>query len=179
MRKRSGLAYVWALSLLGACDNSSGVQGPVLEPGSSIYTTSTYTLVVENEGGGAVPAPPPGSTCPTGARHYSLTLASQQLTWTRCIGSSTMAYHEVTGKHLLTTTEYYDFLGYLDLLTVAKPDTDKCLTGMPVLSATVYTSGGIQKYVDDGSQCMIKSLPIIERTGVSVVLNRLDQLAGF
>jgi hypothetical protein len=163
--------------LLGAACGDGGSLGPATEPGRSIAVPSMHTLVVQNAGGGPMQQPA-GSTCAVGAQRYSLTLGSPKLSWARCVGSSTMAYHEVSGNRLLTTQEFNDFQVLMQNLKVVNRDTDMCLTGQPVLSVEVYTAAGDQKYVDDGSQCAIKDKPVVERAVVVATLSRLNQLAG-
>src|SRR5262245_18770142 len=111
--------YLCGLSLLAAC-GSTPSGGPVLDIGHSINTSAMHTLLLQNEGSGTLMALPAGSTCLAGARRLSLSMASQILNWVRCVGSTSTAYHEVTGKYLLTTNEYYAFVPLLDQITIKK-----------------------------------------------------------
>lgn len=167
---------LFGLFMGSACGVDPGTT-PSTEPGRSIYNSSLHTVVVQNEGTVQSVPNPAGSTCSPGAVRYSLTLASLQLKTVRCVGSATMAYKEVSSDKLITTQQYNEFRLLMEGMTIVGRDTDVCANGQQVLSVSVYTLSAEQKYVDDSSQCQIKDKPLLQRSAISVALQRLDSFA--
>jgi len=163
------------LLFLLACGDS-GDQPPVTAVNSSIFTPSVQALVAESSGGGFTPQPPPGSTCLVGAQKFALTVAQRSLQYTRCEGDGRSPYHETTGTRMLSESEYQALEPLLQDLQVVKGE-NACITDSPVLSVTVITPRGQQRYIDAGSQCSEPDKPFLERAAIHTVLTRFSALA--
>ena len=166
------LIAITALMLGLGCDGGAP-QPPTTENGKSVWSSSVNLLVVQNLGGGFTPPPPQGSKCLVGAKKFTLTVASRNLDWVRCVGDGKSAYMETTGSRSLSETEFKNLVPLLENLRVVSPDGG-CIADAPMLTLSVITPLGSQAYVDDGFQCEVKDRPFIERGALNQTLDRLD-----
>lgn len=158
----------------GAGD-SGATTPPPTQPGKSVWSTSTTTLVAADQGGGFVPQPPPGSTCTVNAKKFTLTVATRSVAWTRCVGDGKVAYMETSGTQTLSETDYKNLLPLLENLMVVKPDGG-CIADASMLTLNVTTPLGAQDYVDDGFQCQVTDKPLLDRGTLFGVIDRLNKL---
>lgn len=163
------------VAALSAC-GGSGPEPPLTGESDSIYTSSVKTLIAESSGGGFTPQPPPGSQCLVGAKRYTLTVAERDFAYVRCEGNGRDPYLEKTGNRTLTASEYSSLEPLLLSLKVVKAD-DGCITDSPVLSVTVATALGEQKYIDAASQCSQPGQTYLDRAAINDVLTRFDTFA--
>ena len=117
--KRLSARPVFVLGLvLGLGCDGGAIQPPVTDSGKSVWNSSVNLLVAQNLGGGFTPQPPPGSQCLVGAKKFTLTVATRNLDWVRCIGDGKAAYTETTGSRSLSETEFKNLLPLLENLRV-------------------------------------------------------------
>lgn len=176
-----GLGYGLAASLVTltlACGGDfSPVTPPSTDPGDGVWNASVQVLVVENQGGGFTPQPPPGSTCLVGAKKFTLTVATSALAWTRCVGDGKTAYTEMSGGRTLSAAEMKALDPVLGELKVVKAGNG-CITDAPILAVTVTTPVATQGYIDSGSQCTASGKPLLNRDAIQGSLDQLNDLAG-
>ena len=172
--KRLSARPVFVLGLvLGLGCDGGAIQPPVTDSGKSVWSSSVNLLVAQNLGGGFTPQPPPGSQCLVGAKKFTLTVATRNLDWVRCIGDGKTAYTETTGSRSLSETEFKNLVPLLENLRVV-PAGGGCITDASMLTLRITTPLGAQDYVDDGFQCEIKDRPFIDRGALNQTLDRLD-----
>jgi hypothetical protein len=173
---KKSLIMSGVLSVLFGCGGSGGGSDvPPTTPGESIVTDATQRVVAENAGGGFRPAPPAGSTCAAGAVKYTLTIATRTVDYTRCVGDGVAPYMPKTGSKTLTAAEYATVTPALDALKVVKSDGG-CVADAPFLYLTVATATAEQKYVDDLDSCSVTGLPLVARTALQNLLDKLAPL---
>jgi hypothetical protein len=161
------------LLFLGACGQST--TGPVTTAGKSIYTSDVQTVVAEDEGGGFVPQPPPGSACSLGAAKYTLTVATKQVDWTRCVSSGTDPYKQTMGSKTLSEADFKELTTYLEKLTVA-PNDNTCGADKPTETLTIVTPSGQQVYGDSFYACNTKDKPLVQSDGLDNLLAEFNKL---
>lgn len=148
---------------------------PVTAVGMSIYTGNVQTVIAENQGGGFVAPPPPGSPCQVGAAKYTLTVASRQVSWTRCTASGTGPNVQVMDQRVLTEAQFKELMPYLENLKVV-PNDNSCGADKPTLQVTIGTSAGQQVYGDSFYACIIKDKPLVESMALDSLLNEFYML---
>lgn len=159
----------------GGDGDGGGPQPPATQVGQSVWNSSVTMLEAQDQGGGFVPQPPPGSTCMVNAKKFTLTVASRGVAWTRCVGDGKAAYMETSGSRTLSETEFKNLLPLLENLRIVKP-TGFCIADASMLTVKAATPLGTQDYVDDGFQCQVKDKPLLDRGTIYQVLTRFDQL---
>ena len=161
----------------GGAGDSGTTQPPTTEAGKSVFSSSTSTLIAQDQGGGFVPQPPPGSTCTVNAKKFTLTVATRAVAWTRCVGDGKSAYMETSGNQTLSETDFKNLVPLLENLRVVTPNGG-CIADASMLSVTVKTPLGSQDYVDDGFQCQVKDKPLLDRGTIYQVIDRLNTLTA-
>lgn len=168
---RSILSFGSIVFLLGC----GGSTGPVTTVGMSILTSDVQTVIAENQGGGFVPQPPPGSECSLGAAKYTLNLATKNVDWTRCASSGTTPYKQTRGARVLSDADFRDLRSYIEKLTVVADD-DSCGADKPTLQLTVKTTSGEQVYGDSFYACNIVGQPLIKSEALDSLLSKFNAL---
>ena len=161
----------------GGSSSDSGMLPTTTDFDASVWSPAVQTLVVEDSGSGFAPQPPPGSTCTVNAKQFTLTTATKNLSWMRCVGSSSTPYQWVAGSRALTAAEYSALDPVLSNLKVAMP-ANGCIADAGILTVTVSTASGQQQYVDADEQCTIKDKPYIARDAIAAAIDQLNSLAG-
>jgi hypothetical protein len=162
---------------LAACGGGSVDPNdpPPTSTGQAVITSATRTAVVEDKGGGFIPAPPAGSTCLPGARKFTVTFATSTLDSAVCVGSSMTPYKTQTSTNTLTAAEMAEVRTVLDGLKVVARSM-QCAADASILGVTVTTGGGTREYIDDLNQCTDESKPLLPRSAISAALNKLAAL---
>jgi len=166
-----------SLVFLGLGCGVAGDQPPATGAGQSIWNSSVSVLVAQDLGGGFVPQPPQGSSCLSGAKKFTLTVASRGLAWTRCVGSATTPYQPVSDSRVLSDTELKDLGAVLGNLRVVAR-TGACAADASTMTATVTNPLGTQDYVDDLSQCAVQDKPLLDRQTLTQALDRFSTLGA-
>lgn len=179
MKRNFALALVCCGVLGGMGCGGTGDGGPPQPPatqvGQSVWNSSVTLLEAQDQGGGFVPQPPPGSTCKVNAKKFTLTAATRGVAWTRCVGDGKAAYMETSGSRTLSETEFKNLLPLLENLRIVAPNGG-CIADASMLTVKATTPLGAQDYVDDGFQCQVKDKPLLDRGTISQVLDRFDEL---
>ena len=167
-----------AAVLLMACggDPAPLDDTPPTTVGQSILTTGVVKIVAEDEGGGFRPAPPMGSTCPPSAARYTLSLATRQLDWTRCVGDNVTPYKQVPGSRTLTDAETATIRTAVAAIKVVKGD-GACIADATLLTLTLTTATKEQKYLDQPNYCNRPGSTLVPRADIQGLLDKLNVLA--
>ena len=167
-----------AALLLTACggDPAPMDDTPPTSVGQSILTTGVVKIVAEDEGGGFRPPPPMGSSCPVDARRYTLSLATRQLDWTRCVGDNVTPYKQVPGSRTLTDAETATIRTAVAAIKVVKNDF-ACVADAAFLTLTLTTATKEQKYLDDADYCSRPGSTLVPRADIQGLLDKLNVLA--
>ena len=167
-----------AVLILTACggDPAPMDDTPPTTVGQSILTTGVVKIVAEDEGGGFRPAPPMGSTCPADAARYTLSLATRQLDWTRCVGDTVTPYKQVPGSRTLTDAETATIRTAVTAIKVVKSD-GACTADATLLTLTMTTATKEQKYLDQPNFCNRPGSPLVPRADIQGLLDKLNVLA--
>lgn len=159
--------------LLLACGPT---KGPVTTVGASIFTSDVISFVAEDHGGGFLPPPPAGSACVYRAAKYTLTVATKNFDWTRCVSSGMLPYTVTKGNRTLSEAEYKNLVPYLENLTVVAGD-GSCGADKQTLDITITTPSGQQAYGDSFYSCSIKDKPLIKSESLDRLFGQLYMLA--
>lgn len=167
-----------AVLVLTACggDPAPVDDTPPTTVGQSILTTGVVKIVAEDEGGGFRPAPPMGSTCPPSAARYTLSLATRQLDWTRCVGDNVTPYKQVPGSRTLTDAETATIRTAVAAIKVVKDD-GACIADATFLTLTLTTATKEQKYLDQPNYCSRPGSTLLARQDIQGLLDKLNVLA--
>ena len=182
MRTQLRLFGLYALlcAPLAACGGGTADDPnapPTTLPGQAVVTSATRTVVVENKGGGFIPAPPMGSTCLPGARKFTVTFATKTVDSAVCMGSSMTPYTLKTGSSTLTDAQLAEARTVLDAIKVVARTT-QCAADAPLLTVTVTNGGGTRDYIDDLDQCTDMTKPVVTRASIQAALDKLAALTG-
>jgi hypothetical protein len=172
---RSSLSLLAALPLV-ACTSHS--PGPVTDPGESIFTSDVTRLVLEDQGGGFVRPPPPGSACDPQLASFAVTVAGHKLDWQFCEVSGpveTQTYTPRSGSRALDSAEWSALEPKLAALVVS--DKATCGADKATLAAIVTTSGGELEYRDDFYACLDRTRVYVVGSGLDAALAAVGQLA--
>ncbi len=169
---RNWLTFMAVLEMAGCGGSDTEIPR---QDEQSIFTSDVKVLVAENEGGGFAPPAPPGSECIIGAAKYTLTVASRQFDWKQCRSSGLDPYKLAQGSRLLDATEFKNLSQALSNLKVVK--ADGCGADKPVLTMTITTSQGTQKYMDSFYGCNFKDLPLLDTSAMDQTFSEFYALA--
>ena len=174
-----GLGLFFAAGALSGCGGGGGGpmgdDPPATSIGQSVYSTAVQKVVAKHDGGGFRPAPPAGSTCGEGGGTYTLTVATQNLAWIKCVGDGKVAYTETTGSRTLTAAEFKDLSDSLEKLKIVSATV--CGADKAKLALSVTTGGGTQDYGDSFYGCEIKDRPLVDFSQLGEVLSKFRSLA--
>ena len=139
----------------GATDSGVG-ECPVKTPGKNIWDVTPADclqgIILEDHGGGFVPPPPAGSDCNLGAK-YTLTVASRDLQWERCVfAPNNQPWKLDKGQRTITPAELASVAAAMKQVTVAGAGTT-CGADKQTLTVTVLTPKYAQEYTDSFYQC--------------------------
>lgn len=151
-------------------------RGPVTSVGQNIWSAEVMTITAEDKGDAYdVPTPPAGSACGYGAGKFTLSVATSELSWTRCDTGLT-PYKSVNGSRTLSGAELKELTTSLEKLTIVA-NSNSCGADKETLLVTVTTDSGQQEYADSVYSCRNKDKPVLESNSLDAALAEFKKLA--
>lgn len=161
----------------GDHDASAGCASatPTTTTGDSVWSSCVTVLTADDEGGGFVPTPPPGSTCASGAAHYEYDVDAAAIHWSRCRQGATAKdpYTTVSGVYGVSASDAKAIASAAANVRVSS--LQSCGADKPLLTLSVTTPAGEQTYEDEFYACNTNKVAVSNLDELLATFDKLTQ----